>query len=37
VILFGVGLLIAFFLKENKDLPCELETSRMVDELVEEE
>jgi MFS family permease len=37
VILFAIALVIALFLRENKELPCELETARMVDELVEEE
>jgi len=36
VILFGVALIIALFLKESKELPCELETSRMLDEIIEE-
>ncbi|MHB8896150.1 MAG: MFS transporter [Candidatus Geothermincolia bacterium] len=37
VILFGVALIIALFLKENKDLPCELETAALVDSSIKEE
>lgn len=35
--LFGIALLISFFLKENKDLPCELETARLLDTTIDEE
>lgn len=37
VVLFAVALVIALFLKENKDLPCELATARAVDSDIDEE
>jgi nitrate/nitrite transporter NarK len=37
VILFGVALIIALFLRENKDLPCELTVARDIDSKVVEQ